>query len=242
MTDTMERGGGVALWRQIAERVRSEIDGSFSAGDQLPPEAELAARFGVNRHTLRRAMAALATEGVVRVSQGRGTFVEGGRLTYPIRKRTRFSEIVSAQAREPGGRMIGHALVAADLWLAERLAVAVGTPLHRIDTLSAADGVPVSVATHWVPAERFPDLVAVYAETGSFTRVLGAHGVADYSRKSTKVTARPAEPDEAARLGLPPGATVLVTENVDVDASGVPVQTGRTRFAADRVELVIEAE
>lgn len=239
----MERGGGISLWRQIAERIRADIaSGIHPPGARLPPEGDLAARFGVNRHTLRRAMAALAADGLVRVDQGRGTFVEADRLAFPIRRRTRFSEIVSAQAREPAGRVIGHETEAADLVVADRLQVPAGTAVHRVDTLSVADGVPISLSTHFIPADRFPRLIEVYAETGSFTRVMEAHGVGDYSRRSTKITARPAEVDEAQRLAIPLGATVLVTENVDVDPQGRPVQTSRTRFAAERVELVVESD
>ncbi|WP_181708401.1 phosphonate metabolism transcriptional regulator PhnF [Chthonobacter rhizosphaerae] len=241
MTEGMERGGGIALWRQIAEQIRTEIaTGVYAVGDRLPPEADLAARFGVNRHTLRRAMAALAEADVVRIDQGRGTFVQAGRLSYPIRRRTRFSEIVSAQAREPSGRLIGHRLEVADEAVATRLKVAAGTPVHRVESLSVADGVPISLAEHWIPAERFPRLVEVYAETGSFTKVLEAHGVTDYTRRSTRVTARVADALEGQRLGLPPGSAVLVTENIDVDTAGTPVQTSRTLFAGERVELVVE--
>lgn len=239
----MQRGGGISLWRQIAESIRSEIlTGAYATGDRLPPEAELAARFGVNRHTLRRAMGSLATEGLIRVDQGRGTFVEGGRLSYPIRRRTRFSEIVSAQAREPGGRLIASGSVLADAALAERLHVPVGTPLHTLETVSAADGVPISMATHFIPAERFPRLIETYAETGSLTKAFAAHGVTDYVRQSTRATARIATRDEAERLSLGPMDVVIVTDNLDVDGRGQPVQTSRTRFVAERVELVIETE
>jgi GntR family phosphonate transport system transcriptional regulator len=240
MTDTMERGGGIALWRQIAERLRAEIvNGLHDSGARLPAEGDLAQRFGVNRHTLRRAIGALAAEGVVRVDQGRGTFVEANRIPYPIQRRTRFSEAVSANARLPAGELLSHRVEAADSWLAERLEVPEGTALVRLDTLSKADGVPVSISTHWVPADRFADVVDVYERTGSFTRALAAHGVDDYARRSTRVTARPAEPYEFGHLDLPAGSVVQVTENVDVDTAGVPVQAGRTRFAAERVELVI---
>jgi GntR family phosphonate transport system transcriptional regulator len=240
MTDSMERGGGIALWRQIAERLRAEIAAGLHAAEaRLPAEGDLAQRFGVNRHTLRRAIAALAAEGIVRVDQGRGTFVEARRIPYPIQRRTRFSEAVSANARLPAGQLLAHRVDEADGWLAQRLEVPEGTALIRLDTLSRADGVPVSIATHWVPASRFGDIVAVYERTGSFTLALAAHGVDDYARRSTRVTARPAEPHELEHLDLPAGSVVLVTENVDVDPAGVPVQTGRTRFAAERVELVI---
>src|SRR5689334_2773113 len=93
----LARGAGLAAWRQIADRIEGEIaEGRLPPGARLPSEVELARRLGVNRHTLRRALAELSARGLLRTSQGRGSFVEAVPLRYPIGPRTRFSEIVSA--------------------------------------------------------------------------------------------------------------------------------------------------
>ena len=53
----LERGKGVAVWRQIEQQIADDIArGVFAEGSRLPTEPALAERFGVNRHTLRRAM------------------------------------------------------------------------------------------------------------------------------------------------------------------------------------------
>src|SRR5688500_18630671 len=96
----VERTEAISAWRQIADRIEDDIvDGRFAPGDRLPIESEFAARFAVNRHTVRRALAALSVKGLVRASPGRGTFVEE-KLAYAIGRRTRFSEIVSQAGRE----------------------------------------------------------------------------------------------------------------------------------------------
>src|SRR4051812_4803350 len=85
---------GVAIWRRIADAIRLDIvGGKLVTGDKLPPESELAERFNANRHTVRRALAALQAEGVIKTEQGRGSFVDQAkRLSYKIGRRTRFSE------------------------------------------------------------------------------------------------------------------------------------------------------
>jgi GntR family transcriptional regulator, phosphonate transport system regulatory protein len=83
---------GVTLWRRIADDFERAIStGVYRTGERLPAETEIAGRFGVNRHTVRRALAALAERGLVRAERGSGTFVEMRRLAYPIGARTRFS-------------------------------------------------------------------------------------------------------------------------------------------------------
>lgn len=214
-------------------------DGSLAG--RLPSEAELAAGYGVNRHTLRRALGVLAREGAVRTQRGLGTFVEApeARLPYAIGTRTRFSANLAGQGRAAEGRLIAAERVAADAAIASRLGCRVGAPLHRLETLHVADGVPLSVATGHFSAERFPDLVTAYAETGSITEALRRGGCADYRRQETRITAETASGRDAAHLQLGTDATVLVTLAIDVDLDDAPVQVLRTRFAAARLELVV---
>src|SRR3954471_23595384 len=109
----VERRSGIALWRQIADRIRVEIDAGAFEG-KLSPEHELARRFGVNRHTVREAIASLVHEGVLRSEQGRGTFIQQRRrFAYPIGPRTRFSTGLDGQAHELRGHLIDHAYEAA---------------------------------------------------------------------------------------------------------------------------------
>lgn len=235
-----EADEGVTRWRRVADRIRAAIaDGTVR--EQLPPETELAERYAVNRHTVRRAIQSLAKEGLLRSERGRGTFVNAPapRLSYPVGPRTRFSENVTAQGRRPSGRLIRSESVRADKALADMLDCTVGAALFRLDKLSVANGLPLSVSTGYFPADRFPNIVRGYAETGSVTEALKLHGVLDYRRRETRITAERVNPIDAEHLELPLDGIVLVSAAIDVDADGRPVQALRTRFPAERMELII---
>jgi len=239
---TVDRGAGIAVWRQIGEWLKAEIaSGTFKQGTRLPPEAEIAARFGVNRHTVRRAMSALAAEGIVRADQGRGTFVAATPLAYPIGPRTRFSEIVSGQDKAPSGRLIGSGTEEASAFLAAKLDVPVGTLLVRLEALRVADGLPMIIATSWFEQARVPNLVTDYAETGSVTSALARAGIKDYARKGTQITAELVGSQDAQHLNLAPGQPVLVVDSLNTDECGQPVQFTRARMAADRIQLLVES-
>lgn len=233
---------GIARWRRIADDLKRAIaDGTIR--DRAPAESELAERYGVNRHTVRRALAVLNAEGLLRTERGKGTFVnpQAPRLSYPITARTRFSENLARQARTPAGRLIRADRVAADAQLASILECRTGAPLHRLETMHVADGIPLSVATCHFSAERFPGIVTAYAETGSITEALKREGCPDYRRRETRISATRISPTDAEHFGLGPDAIVLVTVATDVDIDDRPIQAIRTRFAADRMELLVES-
>jgi GntR family transcriptional regulator, phosphonate transport system regulatory protein len=234
--------GGVALWRRIADALEQSIaQGTFQAGSKLPAETEIAERFGVNRHTVRRAIAALTERGLVRAERGSGTYIEADRIAYPIRRRTRFSEIIGGAGHTVGGRLVASSIENADNEIAKRLKIKPGTPLIRMERVRQADGVPIVASTSWLPADRFPNAARVYVmSSNSTTRMLANFGVQDFTRQSTRVTAAIAEAADAESLKLALGRPLLVVDSVDADPDGVPVLTTRSRFASDRVALVLE--
>jgi GntR family transcriptional regulator, phosphonate transport system regulatory protein len=236
-----DTGSGVALWRQVADGIERGIaNGSFAAGERLPGEMEIAETYRVNRHTVRRALAALAERGLVRAERGSGTYIEAPKLAYPLRSRTRFSEIVGAGGQEPRGQLIDASQDVATRELARALGVKTGEPLIRIEALRSADRTPICISTTWLSAERFPDAGDVFTSVRSMTKLLAHYGIRDYRRASTKITAAIADATDAARLDLALGRPVLVVDATDVDNNGKPLVTKRSRFAAERVEFLVE--
>ena len=233
---------GISRWRQIADILRADIAAQRVQG-QLATEANLAERFAANRHTVRRAIAALASDGLVRAERGRGTFVNSSdvaRLSYPVGPMTRFSENVTAASHEPGGRLIASSIENASLRLSQALNCRPGDELTRMDMLRVVDGAPVLVSTHWFVALQVPGLVGAYAEIGTLTGALAKTGVGFYRRKSTRVTAESADPSDARLLEIHPGAPILEAVAIDCGCNSEPLQTARTRFAGSRFELVFD--
>ena len=236
-----DEASGVALWRRVADAIERGIaDGVYAAGERLPGEMEIAETYRVNRHTVRRALATLAERGFVRAERGSGTYVEAPRIAYPLRSRTRFSEIVGAGGREPRGQLIGAADEVATRELARLLGLKTGAPLVRIEALRLADRTPICVGTTWLSAERFPGAGAIYERVRSTTKLLAHFGIRDYRRASTHVTAAIVDATDAGRLDLALGRPVLVVNSTDVDADGRPLLTTRARFAAERIEFLVE--
>lgn len=238
---SVERGGGVAVWRQIEQILVNEIAVSgFGDEGRLPSEAELARRFDVNRHTVRRAMLRLAATGLVNIEQGRGTFVQPGAIDYQIGRRTRFTENLQRNNQPSTGVVLSAIKVKADPVAAKALALRAGSLVYQLETRHDSDAVPITYARSWYPASRFVDLPRVIEQAGGVTAALAEFGVKDYVRKWSRIGSVLPSPEVARRLQINNQQPVMWVENLDVDEVGSPVKYGVTHFAADRVQLMVE--
>ena len=137
----MTAPGIPSLWQNIHDTLAGEIGGGrYAPGAKLPTEAELARRFGVNRHTVRRALAALTEAGRIHVRRGAGAFVTSVRLDYAIGPRTRFSQNLSAAGRTPGRRLLRIETLAADATERRRLRLPAGARVHVTESIRADIG------------------------------------------------------------------------------------------------------
>lgn len=232
---------GTARWRHIFEALQGAITrGDLAAGGRMPTEAALAAQFAVNRHTARRALGELSRAGLIRTEQGRGSFVTEDVLDYVVGARTRFSEWLRRQNREPLGRVLDLRQAAVDAPAAAGLGLRLGDPVVVLERLGLADGRPVSLATHHFPPARLPGILAALGREATITAALCSVGVADYLRQSTRVTARMPTAGEAALLEMPRARPLLVCENVNVDQAGRVVEFCLARHPTPRVQIVFE--
>jgi GntR family phosphonate transport system transcriptional regulator len=239
--EPVHRQDGVALWRQIATRLQHDIGaGTYPPGGRLPTEAELSARFRVNRHTVRRALEELSRGGLVRVEQGRGSFVAEDVLEYAVEARTRFSEWIRRHNMEPSGRLLQLKETAANSHIATGLGIRSGSRVVLLERLGFADDRPVSLSQHYFPTSRLRGILDALRTCPTITEALKAVGVTDYLRQVTRVTARLPNAEEAELLRMPRNRPLLVTENVNVDRAGTVVEFGLSRYPTPRVQIVFE--
>lgn len=237
----MMRQDALPLYLQIADELRRNIEESvFNVGDQLPTELELSKRFGVHRHTLRRAVEVLRQEGLVDVERGRGTFVVAP-IALPIGKRVRFNEALKAQALTPSWQVLRIVDIQADPKLSKHLELELGASVILYERLGLIDNLPINISSSYFPGERFPEL-ATYCETyRSISQMLLKEYNCDHLRRSTRISARVARPRDARLLKMPANSPILLSESINADqAGGNVIEYGVTRFRGDRMELVME--
>ena len=233
----ISRGNGETVYRQVRRQLEAEIRNLHKAGDALPSEAALADRFGVNRHTLRRAIDGLVADGWVERRHGVGSFVLDKPFDYEIRPRTRFTETFEALGRKAESTVLKKLRVPAWGGIAHRLQLEEGEPVWWIETLRSVDDRPFCVISHYLPSVLLPGLLDDY-EGGSLHEFIEAnHGWA-LKRAESLVSSTLPQGDDARVLAMPATWPVLRIKSVnDREHDDVPIEYALTRFRADRMQL-----
>lgn len=235
----ISRQGGETVYSQIARALEEDIQRFLQPGEYLPSEQELAERFSVNRHTVRRAIELLIENGMVERRHGRGTVVLDFPLDYAIGKATRFTETLESIGKTASTRILRRLIIPARDGVAHRLKLSVGNEVIWIESLRYSDDKPVCVISHFLPRMPFPGLFEAYSG-GSLHELIQERYRVVLRREESLVTAGLPQGDDGALLGMPQNRPVLRVKSVNVnEADGTPLEYALTRFRADRIQLRI---
>lgn len=230
MTTGRPVGDASQVYSVLADEIAA---GVRQAGERLPPERTMADRFGVGRGTVRRALSALAAEGLIESHVGRGTFVATGHLREPPNVLMSFTELGRTHGLTPSARVLEQLVREATIDESEDFGVAPGAPIFKLDRLRFLDGNPIAVDSIRVPLSLAPGLTGVDFTTGSLYEALAADGCgpvrADYAVEAVTAT----EP-VASLLDAPPGAALLIARTRGYDEDGRLVEVGHTSYRGDR--------
>jgi GntR family transcriptional regulator len=222
---------------QIEASLERALDrGALATGDRLPAERELAERFGVSRMTLRQALGALEHRGRLRRSKGRygGTFVADPRL-----------ELVGTFSLSDQLRDLGVAAGAQVLSARERAAEPdeelLGPRVLAIERVRLANGEPVALERGAYAADAFPGLLDQPLD-GSLYQLMRRRYDDVPVRAAERLEPALARPDEAAALGIEPGAPVMLVERTAYSVTGRPLERSHDVFRGDRTRIVWESE
>lgn len=232
----INRNSGESVYRQISLILEQEIKSVYEAGDYLPIEMELAARFSVNRHTLRRAVDELVLKGLVERQHGRGNLILGEALEYKVGEKTRFTERLESLGKLASTKVIRKIVVSA-YGGARRLAIKEDSFVLMIETLRQVDDRPFCVISHFIPLAMFPDFETSY-QGGSLHSLFEQKYAVSPVRKESLTTACLPLGDDATHLLIPKNFPILRVKSVNIDTNThCPVEYSITRFRSDRVQL-----
>lgn len=227
------------LYLQLRQALEEAIRaGRLKAGEALPAERDLAAKAGISRVTVRKAVEDLVRDGLLLRRQGSGTFVAAPptRMEQSLSRLTSFSEDMARRGLATRAEWLERGLFPAAPAEMMALGLSADAMVARLGRLRIADDVPLAVERASVSASVLPDPAEV---TGSLYTALAQAGARPV-RAVQRLSAQAARPADAALLGIAPGSACLSIERVAYLATGRAVEFTHSLFRGDAYDFVAE--
>ena len=226
------------LYQQIKGLIlRSLQAGEWKAGDMIPSELDLAARFRVSQGTVRKAIDELATDNLLVRRQGKGTFVATHAEQHT---QYRFLRLVpdngDLDRQGPASRRIIECKrLRAPADVARQLQLRTGDPVLEVKRVLAFADAPTILEELWLPGGPFKGLTqdTLAQDQGPMYALFEAQFGVRMVRAEEKIKAVGATADVAELLAVAPGEPVLMVERLAYTYNDVPMELRRAHYRTD---------
>ncbi len=222
-------------YSQLMDTLRARIrSGVYQVGDLVPPESKLQAEFGLSRVTVRRAVDELAREGLVYKEQGRGTFVARNiEITQGLNTLSTVTDTLRAMGLVPENGETTLAMEAADPEIAKSLHVDPGSEIWHLFRLRTAKGSPVCLTDNYIRPNYVPGFSLRQLRASLYETYEIVYGLT-LARGEEIVTAGEASAEEAAKLSIHTGASLLIVRRITYLSNNRPIEVAIVRSRPDR--------
>lgn len=179
LMSTLAMDSDIPLYSQLVSIVKRNISaGTLSTGDLLPSEAELCKTFDISRSTVRQAIGALESEGLVVRKQGRGTFVAEPKVRRKTEMVYSFTSEMSSMGLTPSSTLIDFDVIDPTPDIVKVLELSgTDTKVYRFTRIRNVNGEPLTLETSFYPQYIYPKLTRELLQTHSFYSLLYEVGV-----------------------------------------------------------------
>ncbi|WP_099037687.1 GntR family transcriptional regulator [Mycobacterium neglectum] len=215
--------------------VRTGVDGilaDLAEGDAVPPERELAMRFGVSRETVRQALHELLVEGRIE-RRGRGTVVSRPKLVARLSLGS-YTEGAAGHGRTPGRLLVTWEDIYATAEIAESLDISDGDDVMHLERVLLADDQRIGLESTYLARHRFSGLIKTFDPATSLYAAIRDSGVEFGSAVERIETVLPS-PREAALLETTTAMPMLRLNRRSLDTGGDPIEVVRALYRGDRI-------
>lgn len=238
----LERGP-IPLHHQVLHDLTSALDaGEWKPGDRVPPERQLAERYGCSLITVRHALGELVRQGRIERTRGRGTFVLAPRLDRDIAGTMSFAEEMRRRGLDPATRVVTSRIEPAGESVASILGIAATAPVVFLERVRVGGDEPLLLEQVRLPAERFPGLLSFDFERRSLYDILAERYGVRVVRAREMVEPVVLARREALLLHLSPRSLALQIDGVAYAMDGTAVEVARSYVRGDRTRYYLERD
>lgn len=235
--EKLDKNSVIPVYYQLAKIMEKEIyEGRLKPGETLPPEHELAEKYGISRMTVRRAISELINAGMVYAQKGKGTFVAKPKLENVVFELKDFHEEIKRMGMKPSAKLLSVKIVRADKLLAKKLDIPLHTSCLYFRLLVSADDEPLVYENKYIVYTKQKPILESELKDPSLSNLAA---LSDHFPIMSKrvLHASVVTAEEASVLGVELNTPVFVVEQTIYDTEKRPIGWGKSVCRGDRFKF-----
>lgn len=235
----LDRQSVVPLYYQIQQFLLEQIhSGAFKAGAAILSEKEISAQMKVSRMTVRQAVKALCSQGVLYSERGKGTFVSEIKWEKNFRNVLSFTEEMSGIGSRPTSKLLSLGVIRADSNTARALGMKPSEKVISLRRLRLANGIPMAIEWSHIPLSFCPGLVDNFdPHTSLYKKLADDYGI-HIAVTEEVAEAALATVEEARLLKISKNSPVFNFVRTSYLRDGKAVEYVNSTYRGDRYRIV----
>ena len=216
--------------------------GRYKKGEKLPSEIELSKMCGVNRNTLRQAIAELVSAGLLRKEKGMGTFVSSSTplaLKHKLKRISSFRDDLREIGIKENTKVIKKSIENANGQVAKMLILGVNSKVIVVRRLRAGNGIPFIYEESYIPYDMFKKILDMDL-TGSMYKIISERFNIVLARCEQTIRAVNLKGKIASILDVPENSAGIFMESITFDENSIPVEVLCSYYRGDKYVFEVE--
>jgi GntR family transcriptional regulator len=239
----VDESNPIPKYLQISYWLKELIQtGRYQAGEKLPSEVELSKTCGVNRNTLRQAVAELTSAGLLKKAKGTGTFVSSpspSGLKHKLERISSFRDMLGQSGITAKTKVISKRIVTASADVARSLFLGANKKVIVVRRVRAGNGTPYIYEESYLPVDMFEGILDLDL-TGSMYDIISEHFNIVLARSKQTICAVNLNQKISKILNVQPNSAAIFSESITYDDKSIPLELLYSYYRGDKYKLEIE--
>lgn len=239
MHEVIDKTSPEPLYIQVQNWIKGKIAaGDWSAKEKIPSEADLAEELNVSRGTIKQAIKLLINEDILMQIHGKGTFVIGEKLDYPLAERLiSVAETMIENKKHFRTKLNAFEKMPIPKDIQKAFQLVVSEEVYYIQRIRYFEDTPVVLLENYLPVKHFPDLERYNLEESTLFSIIEDEYkfTIDWGKRS--FIAKVVENPVAEMLQVSKGMPIIFLEQTTYTTGDVPIEYSRVSIRSDQIRL-----
>jgi len=237
----LDSNSPIPLYYQLKSFIQNQISsGAWKPGERIPSEAELCQEFQISRTTIRQAVSELVSQGKLKRTQGRGTFVTQYNIEKPLFFLTGFSQDMKMRGLKPNSKVLKFETIPPPAHIVQLLRLKENEPAILIKRLRLADDQLMAIDNCYLSFNRYFALMHEDLEKNSLYDLLAKKFETLPVRSIRTIEAISCHLPEAELLDVKVGFPILYIVGTNFDQHDLPFEHAESFYRGDRFTFNVE--